>query len=101
MCVYFTPMYDTCAWHSFSIYNEPQIIFFHFAIIFCQYFSSNKMKIRSELEKDQGDMPKYLATTQVYPRANGAKRRSGRKPGARGTISARLLHPGKSEHSEV
>ncbi len=36
-------------------------------------------------------------------RANGAKRRSGRKPGARVTYSARLFTPGpgKSEHSEV
>ncbi len=29
------------------------------------------------------------------PRANGAKRRSGRKPGARVTNSARLFTPGK------
>ena len=31
----------------------------------------------------------------VSPRANGAKRRSGRKPGARVTNSARLFAPGK------
>ena len=31
----------------------------------------------------------------IYPRANGAKRRSGRKPGARVTNSARLFTPGK------
>ena len=37
----------------------------------------------------------------IYPRANGAKRRSGRKPGARVTNSARLFTPGKCEHSEV
>ena len=30
----------------------------------------------------------------LYPRANGAKRRSGRKPGARVTNSARLFTPG-------
>ncbi len=30
-----------------------------------------------------------------YPRANGAKRRSGRKPGARVTNSARLFTPGE------
>ncbi len=38
-----------------------------------------------------------------YPRANGAKRRSGRKPGARVTNSARLFTPGpgKCVHSEV
>ncbi len=32
--------------------------------------------------------------SQLYPRANGAKRRSGRKPGARDTNSARLFTPG-------
>ena len=37
----------------------------------------------------------------IYPRANGAKRRSGRKPGARVTNSASYSHPGKCEHSEV
>ena len=31
----------------------------------------------------------------INPRANGAKRRSGRKPGARVTNSARLFTPGK------
>ncbi len=36
-----------------------------------------------------------------YPRANGAKRRSGRKPGARVTNSACYLRLGKCEHSEV
>ncbi len=30
----------------------------------------------------------------IYPQANGAKRRSGRKPGARVTNSARLFTPG-------
>ena len=30
-----------------------------------------------------------------HPRANGAKRRSGRKPGAKVTNSARLFTPGK------
>ena len=36
------------------------------------------------------------------PRANGAKRRSGRKPGGRGLlIPLGYLHPGKCEHSEV
>ncbi len=39
----------------------------------------------------------------LYLRANGTKRRSGRKPGARVTNSARLFTPGtdKSQHSEV
>ena len=32
-----------------------------------------------------------------YPRANGAKRRSGRKPGARVTNSARLFTPGEKD----
>ena len=31
----------------------------------------------------------------IYPRANGAKRRSGRQPGARVTNSTRLFTPGK------
>ncbi len=31
------------------------------------------------------------------PRANGAKRRSGRKPGARVTNSARLFTPGEKD----
>ncbi len=35
------------------------------------------------------------------PRANGAKRRSGRKPGARVLIPHGYSHPDKSEHSEV
>ena len=35
------------------------------------------------------------------PRANGAKRRSGHKPGARLLIPHGYLHPGKCEHSEV
>ncbi len=39
---------------------------------------------------------------QFCPRANGAKRRDGRKPGSRVTNSARLyLHLGKWEHSDV
>ena len=40
---------------------------------------------------------KHIQTTRgmpYYPRANGAKRRSGRKPGARVTNSARLFTPG-------
>ena len=39
----------------------------------------------------------YLVSSLIctYPRANGAKRRSGRKPGARVTNSARLFTPGK------
>ncbi len=36
-----------------------------------------------------------ILTIIVNPRANGAKRRSGRKPGARVTNSARLFTPGK------
>ncbi len=34
---------------------------------------------------------------QLNPRANGAKRRSGHKPGARVTNSARLFTPGKMQ----
>ncbi len=36
---FFTPMYDTCCWHSFSIYIE----ILHFKITFCRrnYFSPN------------------------------------------------------------
>ena len=37
----------------------------------------------------------------IYPRANGAKRRSGRQPGARVLIPHGYLHPGKGKHSEV
>ena len=36
-----------------------------------------------------------LRQLSVYPRANGAKRRSGRKPGARVTNFARLFTPGE------
>ena len=35
--------------------------------------------------------------TFCNPRANGAKRRSGRKPGARVTNSARLFTPGEKD----
>jgi hypothetical protein len=34
----------------------------------------------------------------VYPRANGAERSSGRKPGARVLIPHGYLHPGKRKH---
>jgi hypothetical protein len=34
----------------------------------------------------------------VYPRANGAERRSGRKLGARVLIPPGYLHPGKRKH---
>ncbi len=37
----------------------------------------------------------FFTDTKPSPRANGAKRRSGRKPGARVTNSARLFTPGK------
>ncbi len=33
----------------------------------------------------------------TYPRANGTKRRSGRKPGARVTNSTRLFTPGEKD----
>jgi hypothetical protein len=33
-----------------------------------------------------------------YPRANGAERRSGHKPGARVLIPPGYLHPGKRKH---
>ena len=36
-----------------------------------------------------------------YSRANGAKRRSWRKPGGGLLIPLGYLHPGKCEHSEV
>ncbi len=45
--------------------------------------------VRAFEDQDQD----YLALAD--PRANGAKRRSGRKPGARVTNSARLFTPGK------
>ena len=32
------------------------------------------------------------------PRANGAERRSGRKPGARVVVPPGYLHPGKRKH---
>ncbi len=38
--------------------------------------------------------PKLPRPLFYCPRANGAKRRSGRKPGARVTNSARLFTPG-------
>ena len=37
----------------------------------------------------------------INPRANGAKRRSGRQPGARVLIPPGFLHPEKGKHSEV
>ena len=50
-------------------------------------------------------MPQILIFTQCilplpyYPRANGAERRSGRKPGARVLIPPGYLHPGtKGKH---
>ena len=53
---FFTPMYDTCCWHSFSIYIEILNYYFctlklHFAgaITFLQILTTVKM--RSELEK--------------------------------------------------
>ncbi len=38
---------------------------------------------------------------KVYPRANGAKRRFGVRPGRELLIPLGYLHPGKCEHSEV
>ena len=43
----------------------------------------------------------YISIETHNPRANGAKRRSGRKPGRGLPIPHGYLHPGKSEHSEV
>ncbi len=51
----------------------------------------NKMFIQNSRTK----YGKYFIPKWFYPRANGAKRRSGRKPGARVTNSARLFTPGK------
>ena len=39
-----------------------------------------------------------LKKLDIYPRANGAERRSGRKPGARVLIPSGYLHPGKRKH---
>ncbi len=38
-----------------------------------------------------------IKTIKIYPPANGAKRRSGRTPGARVTNSARLFTPGEKD----
>ncbi len=42
-----------------------------------------------------------VVSTSYNPRANGAKRRSGRSPGRGLLIPLGYLHPGKCEHSEV
>ena len=42
-----------------------------------------------------------IVRNSCFPRANGTKRRSGRKPGARVLIPHGYLHPGKGKHSEV
>jgi hypothetical protein len=39
-----------------------------------------------------------LKKLDIYPRANGAERRSGRKTGARVLIPSGYLHPGKRKH---
>jgi hypothetical protein len=41
---------------------------------------------------------KVFILVLINPRANGAERRSGRKPGARVLILPRYLHPGKRKH---
>jgi hypothetical protein len=41
---------------------------------------------------------KYRMFVYINPRANGAERRSGRKPGARVLIPPSYLHPGKGTH---
>ena len=42
-------------------------------------------------------MDEDMEAEKACPRANGAKRRSGRKPGARVTNSARLFTPGETK----
>jgi hypothetical protein len=48
----------------------------------------------------QAEVPDMVSTNTitVYPWANGAERRSGRKPGARVLIPPGYLHPGKGTH---
>ncbi len=58
------------------------------------YTTRRKVFSRFDLNMEHDEVyGKFVLT--VCPRANGAKRRSGRKPGARVTNSARLFTPGK------
>ncbi len=67
------------------------------------YLNLNGSLFWTPCKKD--DLEIHYKTTIFHylsynPRANGAKRRSGRKPGARVTNSARLFTPGgKRQHS--
>jgi hypothetical protein len=45
-----------------------------------------------------GSLMLSLSWYFLIPRANGAERRSGRKPGARVLIPPGYLHPGKRKH---
>jgi hypothetical protein len=65
---------------------------------------NNQLRILIGLERNSQQM-RWLFGNEIPPcclyyflRANGAERRSGRKPGARVLIPPDYLHPGKRKH---